>query len=96
MTSNRKTLNYKVVDLVESYNFHIKFTYVWVQTKKIIFFKSTGPLPSWPTAVAGAAVPLAPLMPWGTAVGPCRRPPRRYSFAKNFLDYIFLQIEGGI
>jgi hypothetical protein len=33
-------------------------------------------------------------MPWGTAVGPYRRPPRRYSFAKNFLDYIFLQIEG--
>jgi hypothetical protein len=26
MTSNGKTLNYKVVDHVESYNFHIKFT----------------------------------------------------------------------
>jgi hypothetical protein len=26
MTSNGKTLNYKFIDLVESYNFHIKFT----------------------------------------------------------------------
>jgi hypothetical protein len=26
MTLNGKILNYKVVDLVESYNFHIKFT----------------------------------------------------------------------
>jgi hypothetical protein len=25
MTSNGKTLNYKVVDLVKSYNFYIKF-----------------------------------------------------------------------
>jgi hypothetical protein len=38
MTSNGKTLNYKVVDLVESYNFHIKFTSIRVQTKKIKFF----------------------------------------------------------
>jgi hypothetical protein len=33
-----KTLNYKVVDLVQSYNFHIKFTYIRVQTKKLQFF----------------------------------------------------------
>jgi hypothetical protein len=35
-----KTLNYKVVDLVESYNFHIKFTFIRVQTKKLIFFEN--------------------------------------------------------
>jgi hypothetical protein len=34
MTSNGKILNYKVVDLVESYNFHIKFISIQVQTKK--------------------------------------------------------------
>jgi hypothetical protein len=48
MTSNAKTLNYKVVDLVESYNFHIKFTSVRVQTKQLKKFKT-----NWtPTAVA--------------------------------------------
>jgi hypothetical protein len=48
MTSNGKTLNYKVVDLVESYNFHIKFTSIRVQMKKYKFFKR-----DWsPTAVA--------------------------------------------
>jgi hypothetical protein len=31
MTSNGKTLKYKVIDLVESYNFHIKFTSIRVQ-----------------------------------------------------------------
>jgi hypothetical protein len=34
-----KILNYKVVDLVESYNFHIKFTYIRVQTKKLQIFE---------------------------------------------------------
>jgi hypothetical protein len=38
MTSNGKTLNYKVV-LVESYNFHIKFTFIRVQTKKLQIFE---------------------------------------------------------
>jgi hypothetical protein len=28
MTPNGKTLNHKVVDLVESYHFHIKFTFI--------------------------------------------------------------------
>jgi hypothetical protein len=28
MTSNEKTLNYKIVDLVESYTFHIMFTFM--------------------------------------------------------------------
>jgi hypothetical protein len=40
MTSNGKTLNYKVVDLIESYNFHIKFTSIRVQTKKIKVFEN--------------------------------------------------------
>jgi hypothetical protein len=49
-----KTLKYKVVDLVESYNFHVKFSSVRVQTKQ------TGPLPPWPATVAEATVPRAP------------------------------------
>jgi hypothetical protein len=40
MISNGKTLNYKVVDLVESYNFHIKFTSIQVQTKKLQIFEN--------------------------------------------------------
>jgi hypothetical protein len=39
MTSNEKTLNYKIVDLVEIYNFHIKFTSIRVHTKKLQFFE---------------------------------------------------------
>jgi hypothetical protein len=39
MASNGKTLNYKVVDLVESYSFHIKFTSIRVQTKKLQIFE---------------------------------------------------------
>jgi hypothetical protein len=35
MTSNKKSLNYKVVDLVESYNFRINFILIRVQTKKL-------------------------------------------------------------
>jgi hypothetical protein len=38
MTSNGKTLNYKIVDLVEIYNFHIKFTSIRVNAKKLQFF----------------------------------------------------------
>jgi hypothetical protein len=34
VTLNGKTLDYKVLDLVKSYNFHIKFTSIRVQTKK--------------------------------------------------------------
>jgi hypothetical protein len=33
LISNGKTLNYKIVDLVESYNFHIKFISIRVQQK---------------------------------------------------------------
>jgi hypothetical protein len=39
MISNGKTLNYKVVDIVESYNFHIKFISIRVQTKKLQIFE---------------------------------------------------------
>jgi hypothetical protein len=37
MTSNGKTLNYKIVDLVESYNFHIKFISSEFMQKSYIF-----------------------------------------------------------
>jgi hypothetical protein len=47
MTSNGKTLNNKVVDLVESYNFRIKFISIPVQIKNYNFLKR-----DWtPTAV---------------------------------------------
>jgi hypothetical protein len=71
MTSNGKTLNYKVVDFVESYNVHIKFTSIRIQIK-IFFLKTDGTLTA-AAPTAGATVPCAPLTPWGTAVGPCRQ-----------------------
>jgi hypothetical protein len=37
MTLNGKTWNYKIVDLVERYNFHIKFTSIGVHAKKLQF-----------------------------------------------------------
>jgi hypothetical protein len=39
LTSNGKILNYKIVDLVESYNFHIKFISIRVHAKKLQFFE---------------------------------------------------------
>jgi hypothetical protein len=48
MTSNGKTLNYKVVELVERYNFHIKFTSIQVQTKNYKFLKK-----DWTPTVVG-------------------------------------------
>jgi hypothetical protein len=39
MTSNEKTLNYKIVDLVESYNFHIKYNSTQVHAKKLQSFE---------------------------------------------------------
>jgi hypothetical protein len=79
MTSNGKTLNYKIVDLIESYNFHrkLQFSYkVYLypsSNKKIIIF-----------------LPL-----WGTAVGPCRRPHSdRCIVLQNFFGpYIFQKKE---
>jgi transposase len=38
MTSNEKTLNYEI-DLVENYNFHIKFTSIRVHAKNLQFFE---------------------------------------------------------
>jgi hypothetical protein len=40
MTSNKKKLNYKVTDLVESYNFHIKCVFIWVHTEKLWCFEN--------------------------------------------------------
>jgi hypothetical protein len=40
MTSNEKTMNHKVVDLIESYNFHIKLTFIRVQIKIYKFLKT--------------------------------------------------------
>jgi hypothetical protein len=97
MTSNGKILNHEVVDLVESYNFHIKFTSVRVQTKKLqIFEKETGPLPLWPTAVGRRYSTARLLPPWGTVVGPCRHPhdARCIVLQKIFADHIFLQKRG--
>jgi hypothetical protein len=60
MTLNGKTLNYKVVDIVESYNFHIKFTSIRVQTKKLQILKTDWILYR---GVAGATVLRASLPP---------------------------------
>jgi hypothetical protein len=71
MTSNGKTLNYKILDLVESYNFHIKFTSIRVHAKKLQIFENRldpyrrGP---WPTTVTCATVPRVFLSPWGRSL----------------------------
>jgi hypothetical protein len=36
--SNVKTQNYKVIDLIDSYNFDIKIIFIWIHTKNILFF----------------------------------------------------------
>jgi hypothetical protein len=41
MTSNGKPLNYKIVDLVESYDFHIKFTSIRVHANSYNFLTLT-------------------------------------------------------
>jgi hypothetical protein len=52
MTLNEKNLNYEVVDLVESYNFHIKFSTFIAHIKNYDFFKKIVlPLPSFDMAV---------------------------------------------
>jgi hypothetical protein len=91
MTSNGKNLNYKVIDIIKSYSFHIKFTSIRVQPKNYKILKT-----DWThTAVAGATVPRGYVTPWGTTVGPCRRPPRRkmYSFANFLRTVYFCKIE---
>ena len=39
-SSNEKTQNYKVVDLVESYNFHIKIIYIRRRIEELWFFRN--------------------------------------------------------
>ena len=39
MSSNEKAQNYKVVDLVERYNFHIKIIFIRVRMKRYDFSK---------------------------------------------------------
>jgi hypothetical protein len=39
MTSNEKRFNHKVVDLVESYKFRIKFISIRIHTKMLRFFE---------------------------------------------------------
>jgi hypothetical protein len=39
MTSNEENLNYKVVDLVESYKFYINFILIRIHTKKLRYFE---------------------------------------------------------
>jgi hypothetical protein len=43
MTSNEKSFNHKVVDLVESYKFRIKFISIRAHTKKLQFLKTDWP-----------------------------------------------------
>jgi hypothetical protein len=40
MTLNEKKLNYKVVDLIKSYNFCLKFISICVHIKKLRFFEN--------------------------------------------------------
>lgn len=37
MILNRKVMNYKVLDLIEFYNFHIKFIFIQFIIKKLLF-----------------------------------------------------------
>jgi hypothetical protein len=37
--SDEKTQNYEVVDLIESYNFHINFIFIRRRIKELLFFK---------------------------------------------------------
>jgi hypothetical protein len=41
MTSNEKTVNYKVTDLVDIYKFRVKFISIWVYTEKSYDFLKT-------------------------------------------------------
>jgi hypothetical protein len=46
MTLDGKSLNYKIVDLVKSYNFRIKFISIRVHKKNYDFLKTDRPLRS--------------------------------------------------
>jgi hypothetical protein len=47
MTLNEKSLNYKVVYLIESYNFRINIILIQVQTKKLWFSEDKLSLRHW-------------------------------------------------
>jgi hypothetical protein len=87
MTSNGKTLNYKVVDLIESYNFHIKFTSIRVQ--KLQMFENR----LNPTAVAhgGSRRYGTARVPWVRSVSAATPMALDVCFANFFTSHIFLQ-----
>jgi hypothetical protein len=49
MTSNENSVNHKVIDLDEIYNFHIKFISIQIYTKNYDFLKTGCPLPPFET-----------------------------------------------
>jgi hypothetical protein len=59
MTSNENSLNYKVVEHVESYKFRIKFISIQLHTKKLRFFENRLTL----TAMGHDGVALQPSGP---------------------------------
>jgi hypothetical protein len=59
MTLNEKSLNYKVIDLVESYNFHINFISIQIHTKSYDFFWKNDPTTIPHGIFADATVPRA-------------------------------------
>jgi hypothetical protein len=63
MIPNEKSLDYKFLDIVESYNFHIKFIIIWVH-KKLQFLKTYQSLPLFQTAVGTATVPVSGWNPY--------------------------------
>jgi hypothetical protein len=73
MTSNEKSLNYKVIDLVESYNFYINFIFIRVHTKNYDFLKELNPT-AYHTAFADATLPApanaVPHSSWNTVAPP--------------------------
>jgi hypothetical protein len=95
MTSNEKGLNYKVVDLVESYNFHINFILIRVHTKKLCFLEKLCLLPrgvtvataNWNGGKSATVPPTAvpggdrSLPPFTTTVG---------GYFCNFLDPLYI------
>jgi hypothetical protein len=59
MTSNEKSLNYKVVYLVEIYNFYINFILIRVYIKKLWFFEEKLSLSPWETAAGTPPIEMA-------------------------------------
>jgi hypothetical protein len=60
MISNENNLNYKVADIDEIFNFHIKVISIRIQIKKIHFFLKTNRLlPRYETAAETAPIAVA-------------------------------------